>query len=672
MQYTHEKVDSVDYWLVVAAAGDTIFVSTDSCENCAYTHLYIDLYGEDGVTKLPVMRSMSGNDPQFMYPVPSAGRYFVRVTRYSFEHTAGPYTLHFFERKCPEDRNEPNNSRTEATPITLGVLIEASWCPGGDVDVFAVSLTAGTTLEFTMDGYRTDSYGNNGPSVHLLGPSGERLDSSLSTDIGSARRFTVPTSGTYYIQPSGRGGLRYPYRLSVREAGQVPPGPGDPPTVRVERAIGIAIDPRGDFWGSAGNDVLGRMSLDGRIDRFNPPDIPSVADLAWDHWGNMLVLNYRSLVKFAPPGRTERLITFDQIGAHGLAVSADAIWISNGWTGTNWLYKYNLDGKLLETHNLGAVGAYKLVIGPSGDPYFASGNAIYRFVAGRVEQVLQHDKQFEITGFTFDASGNIYVTDDATGISRVALYDGNGTVLADTFAWYPHEPVQPRFGRNADGSMNARLFVFDRGRLLELNPAGVRGPGLAVQPNGTCPIHAGEAEPNDSPSLARSINKDGPGDLAQVAIDSIVTGVSCMAGDQDFFRLNVPRDVRLQFELEGADQPTLELLATDGSTRLAFSDGALTPKPHFTHTIRAGTDYFIRVGSWFGGPAPYSLRITSSLVAPTELTLQRGARELLLPGTVLTADERVYLDQLGNSDGQYDLADFRAYVRRMRASGTAR
>ena len=663
--------DPFDYWVVFANAGDTIHVDVDSCPGCVDAHTGVTLLAADGATILAEGRSWDESDEQLEYVVTITGPYFIRVG--GSHYGSPPYTLTFAPPPpCPGGASEPNNTLATATRIEPGAVVQAAWCPNGDNDFYAVQLQAGASIEYAIDEYRVGGY-YGGPGVEILNADGQAVDFIRETEIGPAT-FTATTAGTYYIHPwTSRGGLNRPYRLRVLPAGTLRPGPGDPPIVRFSGTdvypAPLVVDRHGNFWGpgnNAGASIV-RVSLDSTVTKYDAPDLGNVA-AAFDPWDNLLTIHSQAVVKFAPPDRTERLITFGSEGWSGLAVTKDAIWTSNAWTGPTFLRKYSLQGELLESYTLPDVRAFSLVIGPSGDPYFSWMNTIYRFVAGHAEVVLKHEHPSDISGFAFDNQGKLYVTDrgiswvdDQRLAGRVSLHDPQGAVVADSFAWWPHAPSLPVFGRDSTGTTNRRLFIINNGNasgagytvLTELNSAGVRAPGLPVQPVAECPMDASEGEPNDITASAR-----------RIVPDTTQTGFSCMAGDEDLFTFTARDSRPLKFEVHGADLPTLELLAADGRTRLAFSDGALVPNPQFSYRVMAEQAYYVRVKSWFGGPKPYTLTIGSTLSRPDGLTLERAARELVHPLSILNVAQRTYLDVLGNNDGRYDVGDFRAFLRR--------
>jgi hypothetical protein len=137
-------------------------------------------------------------------------------------------------------------------------------------------------------------------------------------------------------------------------------------------------------------------------------------------------------------------------------------------------------GRLQESFDLTSIGGFNagpLGISPDGVPHFSNGSAMYRLVAGEAQLVFEDELIVWVPAF--DEDGNIYVPNATT--SRLTLYGPDGSVLADPFAIGPVTPFVPAFGREADGTTNARLFVTDGdGALLEMNPDAVDAPGWPV------------------------------------------------------------------------------------------------------------------------------------------------------------------------------------------------
>src|SRR5687768_16310910 len=145
--------DSVDYWIVYARAGDTIFAALTGCTNCIESSHSIELLASDGVTKLPARFADNRNDPQLIYVATVSGTYFIRVTYSPWPGSGGhsPYSIAFVERKCPDDPNESNDFFATATPIALDADVRGRWCPSGDRDVFRIDVPRDSVVEFWMD-----------------------------------------------------------------------------------------------------------------------------------------------------------------------------------------------------------------------------------------------------------------------------------------------------------------------------------------------------------------------------------------------------------------------------------------------------------------------------------------------------------------------------------------
>jgi streptogramin lyase len=189
--------------------------------------------------------------------------------------------------------------------------------------------------------------------------------------------------------------------------------------------------------------------------------------------------------KLSPSGQLTRFIT-DKRATGAIAMARDgSVWLGADWP-TMALLHYDAQGKLIAAHDLSSIsaggGPHHVALGPSGDPYFSNYQNLYRFRAGSAERLIHYEStdshQTEIGSFAFDVQGNIYIPNQPAGV--VNLHDGTGKWLA-TIAYQPNAPSRVFFGRNADGSTNARLFAIDGNQLIELDPAGARAGGLPVQ-----------------------------------------------------------------------------------------------------------------------------------------------------------------------------------------------
>jgi hypothetical protein len=475
-----------DYWVLTATAGDTIHVDVDADEFGSQVNTHLTLYASDGVTVLAVNAEWDGMDPHLMYVATASGPYYVAVqTEYlHWPLSDSPYTINFFEVKCPTaDDVEPNDSPATATRVTLGQTVHGVSCPNPDRDFFKVDLTAGTIVELVLETppHERITFGSAneiGGWIALLGPDGTTVLEQTNQEMKPDRiEYTIANTGTYFVSASvWPGGIRYTYTLSFRLLEQ---GAGDPITVRVEglgRARGVAVNQRGEVFVSAGERSLWRVSLDGQKTLVTTA-IAGPEGLGWDAFGNLLVSSsFDGVYRVSPSGEIARFIA--ETGTGWMTVAHDGtLWLSGMESRT--LSHYDPFGQLLARFDVSAVlpnAPYQIAIAPSGEVHFTDFQAIYRLVGGHPQLVLRHEPG--IMGLAFDIEGNIYVSKvDGT----ISLYRGDGTPLADPFARTPTSPGWLAFGRNADGSTNARLFVVNNdGTLVELNPGGIRAPGAPV------------------------------------------------------------------------------------------------------------------------------------------------------------------------------------------------
>ena len=493
----------VDYFMLNATAGQTIYVDVDANEFGTGLQPYIALYASDGTTKLAANTGWDGFDPYIAYVAATSDRYYVMIAG-GLASAPLRYTINFTQASCPlaEDR-EPNNSRQTAQVIAVGSTVHGVSCPFGDQDFVKFSAAAGTVLDVQIDTLRRDpplpSYGCACPVqayVALLGSDGTFVAGPWSSDEKSPHfRYEVTKADTYFVQVRVElGGIRYAYTLHVRALDVRPPGPGDSVIVRAtlgdQGANTIVAAPDGVLYTSEGYRIW-RFDRNGNqtLFHFYGYELGVINDLAFDAFGNFLAATDQGVYRITPGATATRIV--DTPVAKAIAVAPDgSFWVSfpGGYPGPPpRIGHYNPVGRELATYDVSSPGAaYHLAVGPSGDLYFSTVLEIYRLGAGNPQLVLRsaHPGREFFGQFAFDADGNIYVPNlsEGTALSEgtVTLYGPNGAVLTDPFSWWPVKPSAVVFGRNPDGTPNSRLFALDGVRLLELNPAGVRSRGLPL------------------------------------------------------------------------------------------------------------------------------------------------------------------------------------------------
>jgi hypothetical protein len=185
--------------------------------------------------------------------------------------TGGPelrYTIDFGLVTCTGagTEQEPNDSPGTATPVAFGASGTGEICatdanPAGDLDYWAFTAEAGTTLELDVDaagsGLFVDPilflFASDGVTRLAFNDDGNGLDPRL--------RYPIATTGTYYAVVAALADLGatnpFPYTVHVRA---LTPVPGDPTAVRAANLsfpLGLAVGGTGDlFVGEVGRAAL--------------------------------------------------------------------------------------------------------------------------------------------------------------------------------------------------------------------------------------------------------------------------------------------------------------------------------------------------------------------------------------------------------------------------------
>ncbi len=145
---------------------------------------------------------------------------------HQIQATTSPATTSRFSRAAEA---EPNNKLASANEAELGSVIEGRIARPGDFDVFTITAAAGTALDLEVAARGIGSPLD--PTLCLFDESGTRIAHNIVFDGFDSRiRFTVPTSGRYFINVrgfGGSGGPNHTYRLTI---GSTEPGSADPTT----------------------------------------------------------------------------------------------------------------------------------------------------------------------------------------------------------------------------------------------------------------------------------------------------------------------------------------------------------------------------------------------------------------------------------------------------------
>lgn len=528
--------------------------------------------------------------------------------------------------------SEPNDSVTQADLVALGDTAAGTIDPAGDVDVYAVDLTAGSIV--ALDVYAAQGGSLLDAVLVLIGTDSVAAvafnDDFNGTD--SHIEYAVGTTGRYFVlieDFNGAGGAGYTYTLSF---GTLPPGPGDLTTLYAT-GLGapyqVAAGPAGELYVTdVDSSRLLKVAPNGQVSLFAsfPGDFP--VGVVVDGQGDVLVstvdTNFVSgkIVRFSGGARSTFASDL-QSGAEMTVGPNGDVWVVDPVAAV--LRHYDPLGASKGTVDLSSMNNLAFEIGlafsPAGDLYLSNAfDGIYKIVGGAPQPVYQTAPYLE--GLAFDKDGYLYVGNGFLG--RVILLDPTLQVVNDPFArTHLGGPIQMAFLRDAGGTMTARLLAGNVGfnlappyvgGLVEMNPAGMRAAGFRVGI-----------------------------DLLRIVNATLRDGVA--GGDYaDTLRLLSAPGAATWSLYSGVLPPGLALAADGRLTGIPSQAGA------FPFAVRVDAAGQLGVRSY-----------TVSITAPTVSV--DAASQHLLGGTPLDLTTQRYLDLQGNKNGRFDVGDFRAYLR---------
>src|SRR5256886_10363054 len=310
----------VDTWFVDLTAGQFLSVDVDAAQVGSPLDATLELIAPDGTTSLAFNDDFDGFDSRISYRVPQSGRYYVVIR--AFGASEGPgltYAINFDKVTCPVvgTEQEPNDNPGTAAPVAIGDSGSGEICPqddnpAGDVDYWAFTARAGTTVELDVDAAALGLFVD--PVIALYASDGTTQLAFNDDEDGADSRLQYPisTTGTDYatLADAAGSGKPVPYIPPLRS---ITPGPGDPITVRAPclgRPWGLAVGSTGDLFVSdlSGNRVV-RVSGQGVLTTF-ATGIPTPQGLAFDAFGNLLVASTHGAVyRVTPQGQATRFIT---------------------------------------------------------------------------------------------------------------------------------------------------------------------------------------------------------------------------------------------------------------------------------------------------------------------------------------------------------------------------
>ena len=552
--------------------------------------------------------------------------------------------------------SEPNDDFMAADPIVLGDTVGGFVDPAGDVDYFAVDLTAGERVDFDIDAFTQGSALD--AVLRLYDTDGVSLIDFSDDVIGRDSRLVYqPTvGGRYFVSvtdAAGAGGAGFFYIL---KATVVATGPADPTTffaLGLGGPLGVAAVPGGGFYvvDNTGVQVL-RVDAQGGSTRLadlattgGGPNVDVVRDLVVDGFGNVLAVGredvFRSVIwRITPAGAVSEFFVGPNNESFFSAITVDragGVWLADeiqqSGTRPEVIVHFDPLGTPLEIFDVSAAGSdiFDLAFSPAGELHFTNVfGDVYKLIDGGTPvPVIQRTGFSE--GIAFDGAGNLYLGDGSVG--RVLLYDAGYTLINDPYAGTNLAgPLNLAFGLRADGTPSADLFVLNFGIGLPPPFAGAMMQlGPVARPRGYL-----------------------VSDFLVVATDSLRDArVGTSYGDT----------LRVAGQ---AGSVTWSVLAGELPTGLSLApgtgvlSGVVTAVGLFPLTIKVEDG--VRVGF-----RDLSIRTSSNVTAPAVVA------NALFGLTTLPAAEVQAIDQAGNGNGALDIGDLRAQVRASgRLPGAAR
>jgi len=535
---------------------------------------------------------------------------------------------------------EPNDDFMTANPIVLGDTVGGDIDPAGDVDYFAIDLTAGERVDFDIDAFGVGS--SSDPVLTLYDTDGVTLLDISDNVVGLDPRIVYEslTTGRFFVRVSdaaGEGGpTNFFYSL---KATVVPTGPGDPTTffaLALGNPMGTVALPGGAFNVvdalntrvldvDAGGDFSVLVSL---VTTGAGPQTDVTRDVVVDGFGNLLVAGRKDIVRpvvwrVTPTGDTTSYIVSNDVTSFFSAVTVDRrgdIWVADQTTSQALIVHFDPLGQVVAAIDVSAAGTdiFDLAFSPTGELHFTNlFGDVYKIVNDVPVRVIQRNGFSE--GLVFDVDGYLYVADGSVG--KIFLYDPAYNVVNDPFAGTNLAgPLNLVFGRDAGGTTTSSLFALNF--------------GLGLPPPFAGAMMAAAAGSGRAPGYPVS-------DFLVVVTDSLR---SVPAGSLYSDTLEVAEGTASWSILSGNLPPGLSLDGTTGEI-----SGEIATEGIFAFVVKA--DDGTRVGF-------------ADLTINT-LTFQIAAADVanaLFGLTTLPADQRQFLDTQGNGNGDVDIGDFRAYL----------
>jgi len=620
-----------DYYAIDLEAGTVVDLDVDASELGSAIDPVIALFDVDSTTILAWNDDAGSLDSRIVFALPASGRYFVGITDLGLRGGSNyTYTLKFGSTTFTD--TEPNDVPANATPITLGDTATGAVHSPGDIDYYAFDVPSPMMVVITAETWDYGSYLEF--SLTLFDTDGTTALTQLDPYSGYPRiQHMLEASGRYFMAISSAYGNTGMYRLATEA---MEPGPGDPTSLfasNVGAPRRMAAAETGDLYViDDSQSRIVRVDATGRVSAF-ASDFGYLIDLVFGGNGELLVsgFDYQSglatIWSFAENGERFTLVSEPEMVLETMTLGPDGdIWVAGCGMTCPSLRRYGPAGNLKEAIDIsGTEWPAYLAFSPAGELHYTSHyNAVYKLANGTPLRVIQDVG--ELQGLAFDEDGYLYVANGSAG--AIILFDPQYNRVADPFAFSNLSgPIDLVFGRDASGAMTSRLFAANLGwmvaidqqyvgGIVEMNPAGMRAPGLRI---GT--------------DLLR---------IAHAVLDSARVGF----GYADTLRLASAGGSASWSVVADELPPGITLNASTG-----VLSGVPEQAGDFTFGVRAQS----------GGDVGFAR--FKIVVSEPQLTTDDVIDAILGAPGLLTSELERFLDLKGNRNGMFDVGDVRAFLR---------
>ena len=409
--------------------------------------------------------------------------------------------------------SEPNDDFLSADLIVLGDTIGGFIDPAGDVDYFAVDLTAGVRADFDIDAFTLGSaldailtlYDTDGVT---------RIDFSDDV-IGKDSRlvYEPQVSGRYFLSVTDSAASGGPGFFYTLKAVVLPTGPGDPTTFHalgLGGPLGFAAVDGTEFYvvdklgvrilkvdASGGSSEVASLETTG----FGSV-VDIVRDIVLDGFGDILAVGQRNVFepvvwRVTPNGDvSDFFVSLNPESVFGsITVDRDGdIWVVDeivpDRSSPPAVLHLDALGNLIGVIDISTAGTdfVDAAFSPSGELHFTNfAGDVYKIdQTGAVVPAVVRQGFSE--GIAFDVDGYLYLADGSVG--RVHLFDPAYTQVNDPFAGTNMAgPLNLAFSINTNGNVASRLFVTNfgiglpppfAGAMMEMRSGSIRAAGYKV------------------------------------------------------------------------------------------------------------------------------------------------------------------------------------------------